>query len=90
MNLEDTLKQTFESRLDAVEVAPGDAAGARTAGRRMRVRRRVAAGLAPPRWWPRGVAGTLVSTHPQRRRPNQRRTGASGSSSPTPPLSPRA
>ena len=44
MNLEDTLRQTFESRLDFVDLSAGDVAGARRTGRRMRVRRRAAVG----------------------------------------------
>ena len=57
MNLEDTLTQTFESRLDAIEISPGDVAGARSTGRRMRVRRRVAVGVAAVAVVAVGVAG---------------------------------
>lgn len=88
MNLDDTLKQTFESRLDTIDVTTGDVAGARSTGRRMRVRRRVAAAVAAVAVVATAVAGTLVSG-------SQRAEGPSGQVGqwrelPTPPLSPRA
>ena len=87
MNLEDTLARTFETRLDAVEVPPGDVDGARSAGRRMRVRRRVAAGLGAAVVVAAGVAGIVVSGQPHAHGP----TGGTGQwrQLPTPPLSPR-
>jgi hypothetical protein len=88
MNLEDTLKQTFDERLDAIDVPAGDAAAARSAGRRMRVRRRVAVGVAAAAVVAAGVAGTLGAG-------SLRADGPSGTRGhwrelPTPPLAPRA
>jgi hypothetical protein len=88
MNLEDTLVRTFESRLDAVEVSSGDVEGARSAGRRMLVRRRVASGVAAAVVVAAGVAGMVVSGAPHADVPS----GGVGHwrELPTPPLSPRA
>ena len=88
MNLEDTLKQTFESRLDVVDVDGGDVAGARAAGRRMRVRRRVGVGVAALAVVAVGAAGTWVSTGQRADAP----TAPTGiwRAVPVPPLSPRA
>ena len=65
MNLEDTLRQTFESRLDLVDLPAGDVAGARRTGLRMRRHRRVAAGAAALAIVAAGATGTLVA-HDQR------------------------
>jgi hypothetical protein len=88
MNLEDTLARTFESRLDGLDVPPGDVAGARSAGHRMRVRRRMASGLGAAVVVAAGVAGMVASGHPHAVGPS----GGTGQwrELPTPPLSPRA
>ncbi len=88
MNLEDRLEQTLATRLDAVEVRPGDVAGARAAGRRMRVRRRVAVGVAALAVAAVGFAGTLALGSPNAEGPSAP-TGQ-WRELPTPPLSPRA
>lgn len=87
MNLEDTLRETLESRLDAVDVPAGDVTGARSAGRRMRVRRRAAAGVAAAVVVTAGVAGIVVSGSPHAGGPS----GQVGHwrELPTPPLSAR-
>ena len=69
MNLEDRLEQTLASRLDAIEVVPGDVAGARVAGRRLRVRRRVAVGVAALAVVAVGVGGLAGAREPEGRRP---------------------
>lgn len=88
MNLEDTLKQTFESRLDAVVVDAGDPGGARRTGAAMRVRRRVAVGVAAAVVAAVAVAGSVVATGLRADEP----VGRVGQwrDLPTPPLSPRA
>ena len=88
MNLEDTLKQTFESRLDAVVVDAGDPGAARRTGTAMRVRRRVAVGVAAAVVAAVAVAGSVVATGPRADEP----AGQVGQwrELPTPPLSPRA
>jgi hypothetical protein len=86
-NLDDQLKQTFQSRLDAVAVPAGDARGARRTGARMRTRRRLTvAGVAAA-----VVAVALAGVVDARR---QAQVGPSGQLGlwrelPTPPLSPR-
>ncbi len=88
MNLEETLAQTFDERLDAIDVPGGDVAAARSAGRRMRVRRRVAAGVAAVAVVAVGVAGTLGAGSLRADGPSG--TGGHWRELPTPPLSPRA
>jgi hypothetical protein len=88
MSLEDTLTRTFESRLDAVEMSAGDVEGARSAGRRLRARRRVTAGVAAVVVAAAGVAGIVVSGEPHSDQPSGR--VGQWHELPTPPLSPRA
>ena len=88
MSLEETLAQTFHARLDAIDVPGGDVAAARSAGRRMRVRRRVAAGVAAVAVVAAGVAGTLGPGSLRADGPSG--TGGHWRELPTPPLSPRA
>jgi hypothetical protein len=88
VNLEETLRQTYRTRLDTVDLPGGDPAAARAAGRRMRVRRRVAVGGAALALVAAGAVGALVSGSPRAAGP----TGVPGQwrELPTPPLSPRA
>ncbi len=88
MKLEDRLKQTFESRLDAVVVDAGDAGDARRSGAAMRVRRRVAVGVVAAVVAAVAVAGSVVATGLRADEP----AGRVGQwhELPTAPLSPRA
>jgi hypothetical protein len=88
MSLEDALRQSYRNHLDPLDLAPGDVAGARLEGARLRTRRRLAVVTSAAVVVALAVGGSLLGTGRLTLTP----TGSTGHwrELPAAPLSPRA